>query len=113
MAVGSATEKGKVYEYINRAGLKKYFPAKMIVTGNDVAHTKPNPDIYLEVAKRLNVSPTNLVVFEDSARGVTAGSTAGAYVIGMPVYYTPQVISKLKDAGAKEVYQSWSDVKII
>jgi beta-phosphoglucomutase-like phosphatase (HAD superfamily) len=112
VAIGSATEKGKVYDYITRGGLKEFFPDKMIVTGEDVTQTKPAPDIYLECAKRLGVSPNNMIVFEDSGRGVTAGRAAGAYVIGMPVYYTPEVIKKLKDAGAREIYRSWSEVKL-
>lgn len=112
VAIGSATEKGKVYDYVTRGGLKEFFPDRMIVTGEDVAQTKPAPDIYLECAKRLGVSPNNMIVFEDSGRGVTAGRAAGAYVIGMPVYYTPEVIQKLKDAGAREVYRSWSEVKL-
>jgi len=112
MAIGSATEKKKVYDYVARAGLQEFFPPRMIVTGEDVTHTKPAPDIYLECAKRVGVSPKNLVVFEDSGRGVQAGCAAGAYVIGMPVYYVPEVIQKLKDAGARKVYRGWGEVKL-
>ncbi len=112
MAIGSATKKNQAYDYIARAGLEKFFPPRLVVTGEDVAHTKPAPDIYLEVAKRLEVIPENLIVFEDSGRGVQAGRAAGAYVIGMPVYFTPEVIQKLKQAGAQEVYQGWSEVHL-
>ena len=112
VAIGSATEKGKVYDYITRANLREFFPDRMIITGEDVVQTKPAPDIYLECAKRLGVSPNNMIVFEDSGRGVMAGCAAGAYVIGMPVYYTPEVIKKLKDAGAREVYRGWSEVNL-
>lgn len=112
IGIGSATEKRLVYDYVARAGLENYFPPRLIVTGEDVARTKPAPDIYLEVAKRLRVIPKNLIVFEDSGRGVQAGRAAGAYVVGMPVYYTPEVIQKLKEAGAREVYPGWSEVKL-
>lgn len=112
IAIGSATQKEKVYDYVTRANLKKFFSDRMIVTGEDVVQTKPAPDIYLECAKRLGVAPNNMVVFEDSGRGVSAGRAAGAYVIGMPVYYIPEVIKKLKDAGAREVYRGWSEVNL-
>jgi len=112
IAIGSATQKEKVYDYVTRANLKKFFPDKMIVTGEDVAQTKPAPDIYLECAKRLGIDPGNMIVFEDSGRGVQAGRAAGSVVIGMPVYYTPEVIKKLKDAGAREIYREWSEVNI-
>lgn len=112
MAIGSATEKEKVYDYIDRAGLEDFFSRRMIVTGEDVAKTKPAADIYLECAKRLGTPPKNLIVFEDSGRGVAAGHAAGACVVGMPVYYTKEVIQKLKDAGAWEVYSGWDEVRL-
>ncbi|MCX6704102.1 MAG: HAD family phosphatase [Candidatus Woesebacteria bacterium] len=68
IAIGSATQKEKVYDYVTRANLKKFFSDRMIVTGEDVVQTKPAPDIYLECAKRLGVAPNNMVVFEDSGR---------------------------------------------
>ena len=112
MAIASATKKKQVYDYIARAGFAGYFDPSFIITGEDVVHTKPAPDIYLETAKKLKVKAKNLIVFEDSGRGVQAGNAAGAYVIGMPVYYTPQVIQKLYDAGAKVVYSGWDEVDL-
>ena len=112
MAISSATARAKVDDYIARSGLGIFFSPRLIITGEDVSHTKPAPDIYLEAAKKLEVAPQNLIVFEDSARGVQAGRGAGAYVIGMPVYYTPEVIQKLKEAGAHEVYAGWNEVNL-
>lgn len=48
-----------------------------IVTANDVAHGKPAPDVYLEAARRMNVSPTRCIVFEDSDEGLEAARRAG------------------------------------
>ena len=42
----------------------------------------PKPDIYLENAKRLNISPAECVVIEDSDNGVEAAKTAGMKCIG-------------------------------
>lgn len=52
------------------------------VSGEDVKQTKPNPDIFLMAADRLDVSPENCLVIEDSKNGVTAARAAGMQVIG-------------------------------
>ncbi|CAF3426785.1 unnamed protein product [Rotaria socialis] len=44
---------------------------------------KPNPDIYLELAKRLNVDKNSCIVFEDSVSGVRAAVAAGIKCIGI------------------------------
>jgi beta-phosphoglucomutase-like phosphatase (HAD superfamily) len=59
---------------------------KHIVTGDDpaVRYGKPNPDIFLEAARRLGVKPSNCLVFEDSIAGCQAGKSAGCYVVAVP-----------------------------
>jgi beta-phosphoglucomutase-like phosphatase (HAD superfamily) len=52
-----------------------------------VKNAKPAPDIYLEVARRLNIAPEHCVVFEDSLSGVAAGLVAGMRVIGVRTTY--------------------------
>lgn len=49
----------------------------------DVVYHKPNPEIYLKSAKNLQVSKENVLIFEDSYSGVTAGLEAGMKVIGV------------------------------
>jgi HAD superfamily hydrolase (TIGR01509 family) len=48
--------------------------------GDDVAHAKPAPDLYLLAARRLGVLPSRCLVIEDSVPGVTAGVAAGMTV---------------------------------
>lgn len=50
--------------------------------GDDVAHAKPAPDLYLRAADWLGVSPGRCLVIEDSVPGVTAGVAAGMTVWG-------------------------------
>lgn len=54
-----------------------------IVTGSEVTHSKPDPEGYLLAAKKLGVSPTDCVVFEDSLQGLEAGRRSGAKVVGI------------------------------
>jgi HAD superfamily hydrolase (TIGR01509 family) len=55
-----------------------------IVTAEHVERGKPFPDIYLLAAERMGVSPSSMLVLEDSGHGTRAGVTAGACVIAVP-----------------------------
>ena len=52
----------------------------VVLTADEVGRGKPNPDIYLEAAKRTGVSPEDSIVFEDILNGVIAGKRAGMKV---------------------------------
>lgn len=57
-----------------------------VVVGDDpaVKRGKPAPDIFLEAARRLGVSPEECVVFEDSPHGIRAGHDAGMFTVAIP-----------------------------
>ena len=78
--VGIATSNSRelVENVVKARHLEQYFDC--IMTGCDVAKGKPAPDIYLAVAKELNVSPENCLVFEDIIPGIQAGKAAGMRV---------------------------------
>lgn len=59
-----------------------------IMTGCDVAHGKPFPDIYLAVAEQLSVKPENCLVFEDIIPGIQAGKSAGMRVCAVDDDYS-------------------------
>ena len=54
-----------------------------IVDGNDVSKAKPDPEVFLIGADKLNLSPENCIVFEDAIAGVEAGKIAGMTVVGI------------------------------
>ena len=60
----------------------------VIVTGCDVAHGKPFPDVYLEAAVRLGVDPSECLVFEDVVAGIQAGRSAGMEVAAVEDAYS-------------------------
>ena len=43
--------------------------------------SKPNPEIYLTAAKKLNVKPEECIAVEDSKYGIAAGNAAGMRVL--------------------------------
>lgn len=53
------------------------------VCGDEVAHGKPAPDVYLEACRLLGVDPAEAVGVEDSRRGLTAARSAGLRTIGV------------------------------
>ncbi|MFF3026507.1 HAD family hydrolase [Microbacterium sp. NPDC057944] len=53
----------------------------VVVTADDVRHTKPHPEPYLRATALLAVTPADCVVFEDSAVGVEAALAAGCRVV--------------------------------
>lgn len=53
------------------------------VSGDDVEHSKPSPEIHLETAERSGSDPPDCIVIEDSANGIKAARAAGMYVIAL------------------------------
>jgi beta-phosphoglucomutase len=64
---------------LERGGLHEAFP--VIVTRDQVAKGKPEPDVFLEAARRLGVEPSQCIVLEDSATGLLAARAAGAHPV--------------------------------
>lgn len=62
-------------------GLSHYFDA--VVTGNEIVHPKPDPEIFLRGAKALNMHPFHCLVFEDAESGVAAAHAAKMKCIGV------------------------------
>ncbi len=57
-----------------------------VVTGDDpeIKQGKPDPDIFLVTAERLNAPPAQCLVFEDSPAGIDAARAAGMFTIAVP-----------------------------
>ena len=63
-----------------------------IATRDDVEHGKPDPEIYLLVAKQLAIVPHACLVIEDSPTGVKAAQAAGMPVIAVSTPFTRDVL---------------------
>ena len=78
---------------LNHVGILELFDH--VVTADDVEKHKPNPDIFLEAARRLNVAPENCLVYEDTDPGITAAKAAGMHWIDVRTFYKPRRITPL------------------
>lgn len=56
---------------------------RVLVSAEDVARQKPAPDCYLRAATRLQVTPEQCVVFEDSGSGLAAARAAGMHAVSV------------------------------
>ncbi len=66
---------------LGRAGLLDAFD--VVVSGDEVEHGKPAPDMFLLAAARLGVEASACVVIEDSPPGVQAGLAAGMFTLAV------------------------------
>jgi beta-phosphoglucomutase len=75
MAIGSAAIPFNIDFVLDNLGIRQYFSA--IVSADDVAISKPDPETYIKCAGELGMSPTECIVFEDAPKGVEAAQNAG------------------------------------
>lgn len=64
------------------------------VDGNEITKGKPDPQIFLLAAERLNLEPKDCVVFEDAILGVEAAKAAGMTCIGIDRYDKSEQLKK-------------------
>jgi beta-phosphoglucomutase family hydrolase len=75
IAVASGGYRDTITRTLDRLGVRDWFDA--MVTAEDTARHKPEPDVFLEAARRLGVVAAGCVVFEDTDIGLEAARRAG------------------------------------
>ncbi|RFU84031.1 HAD family phosphatase [Streptomyces triticagri] len=86
MAVASGSSRAAIEAILQGTGLDAYLT--VLVSAEEVEHGKPEPDVFLEAARRLGVAPEACVVIEDAAPGAAAARAAGMRCIAVP--YVPE-----------------------
>ena len=81
-AVASSSSRSIVESYLRETGVADCFEA--VVCGDQVARSKPAPDIYLAAAAALGAQPARCMVLEDSYNGMRAGAAAGCAAVMVP-----------------------------
>jgi HAD superfamily hydrolase (TIGR01509 family) len=75
MAVASSAMRKNIEFVVDALGYRSYF--RTMVSGDEVSHPKPDPEIYLKAAGYLGIEPADAVAFEDSYVGIRAVKNAG------------------------------------
>ena len=79
IALGSASKNAEII--LEKTGLMPWFD--LIIDGNKVSKSKPDPEVFLKGAEGLGFTPTECIVFEDAQAGVEAAINGGMKVIGI------------------------------
>ena len=81
-AIATSSARDKAFAVLAATGVNlDWFDA--VVTGSDVTHKKPDPELYQTAIGKLGLSPSQCVVIEDAPAGIEAAHAAGARVIAV------------------------------
>ena len=87
LALASSTRKAVVSKQLTDAGVIEYFEA--LTCGDEVAHSKPDPEIYIRACKSVDTPVENCVAVEDSPNGIKSAYSAGLKTIMVPDMIQP------------------------
>jgi len=94
LALASSSRRELVEIALRRTAVDSYF--SVVIAAEDVQNGKPAPDPFLLAARRLNVPPTDCLVFEDAPNGVAAAKAAGMRCVA--VCHAHSLREHLRDA---------------
>ncbi len=79
IGLGSASKNARTI--LDATGIDHYFDAH--IDGNDVTKSKPDPEVFLMGAQKLDLDPHDIVVVEDSIKGIEAALKGGFITLGI------------------------------
>jgi len=92
MAVASSAMRKNVEFVADALGFRPYF--RCLVTGDEVSHPKPDPEIYLKTAGQLGCDPATCVAFEDSFVGIESAKRAGMKCVAIASTFPFEELAK-------------------
>jgi beta-phosphoglucomutase family hydrolase len=72
-----------------------------LVSCEDVTRHKPEPDVFLEAARRLGIAPSDCLVYEDTDPGIEAARRAGMKAVDVRSFYTPRRVTARANSHSK------------
>lgn len=106
MVVATSTRTVTATAYLKQAGVFDYFIG--VVGGDQVAHSKPNPEIYGKACAMLGYPPCACMALEDSYNGIRA-----AFAAGMQAVMIPDIVAANEEMDQKTVAQFSSLAMVI
>ena len=82
LAVATSSVSASARPFLARHELMSFF--EIVVTGEEVEHGKPHPDIYLRAAQKLGIAADACLVIEDAPSGISAAKAAKMRVVAIP-----------------------------
>jgi sugar-phosphatase len=107
MGVATSSHHERMLQMLERVGVAEHFVH--FVTAHDVSKGKPDPEPYLKMAEKINLHPSQCLVFEDANSGVQSAIAAGMQVIGIGNEVTKD---ELLANGALEVIGDFTEIDI-
>lgn len=107
MAVATSASRGRALGTLKELGLAHHFQA--MVTADEVAAGKPDPQIYSLAAERLQLAPGSVVAMEDSVSGVKSAIAAGMRCAGIA---NPARADLLRAAGADPIVPDFRELSL-
>jgi len=98
--IATASGKYNLDFYFEHLGLAEWFEYSQVVYDDGSVRGKPNPDLYLKAISNLNLTPSDVLIFEDAVNGIKAAQNAKAGGI---------IIVNSND----DDYRGWEDYEII
>ena len=95
MAVASSAVRANIEFVVDALGYRPYF--RTMVSGDEVMHAKPDPEIYLKAAEHLGIDPADAVAFEDSYVGIGAVKNAGMKCVAIASTFPIERLIPLAD----------------
>jgi HAD superfamily hydrolase (TIGR01509 family) len=89
LGVASSSTREWVSGHLSRLGILDRF--ECLRCRDDVAHVKPEPDLYVAVLECLGVAPSEAIAIEDSPNGIAAAKRAGMRCVAIPNSITAQL----------------------
>ena len=89
MAVASGSHRAVVFDVLKIIGLDDLFDEHTVVGAEDTELHKPNPDVFLEAARRIGVAPEKCRVYEDAELGIEAARRAKMACFDVREVFTP------------------------
>jgi HAD superfamily hydrolase (TIGR01509 family) len=105
LALASSGSHGSVHSFLRVNRFEKFFQS--ILSGEDVANAKPDPEIYRKSFAALDLAPESCVVIEDAVSGIEAARRARATAIGLAGTCSAGI---LREAGAAHVVEHLNDL---
>ena len=88
MAIGSAAITFNIDFVLDGLHIRHYFD--VIVSADDVKHSKPDPETYLKCANGLGIDAKDCLVFEDAPKGAESAMNAGMDCVIITTLHTPE-----------------------